>query len=538
MSTLGGGLCLMNREQGTFTRFPPFAGPGGSGRLQRGDPCERDAGGTLWLGTDNHGLNRYHPRTRTFSYLRHDPHNPASLSSDRVQVLFTDSRGRFWVGTADGGLNLMNADQRTFQHFTTRNGLPSNVINSMVEDQAGYLWVSTSHSLARFDVRRRTFRNFDQADGLQSNEFNINSALRARSGKLYFGGINGFNVFRPEALTRNPTVPPVVLTGVQVFARSVGPGRPAGLLRRHVTEADTLTLSYKESVVTFQFAALNFLDPQKNRYAYRLEGFDEAWRHVGTRREATYTNLDPGRYVFRVRAANNDGVWNRRGATLTVIVTPPWWKTRWFKSVAALMILGSVVGLYQLRANRLRKKLRLEKLLALRLKETELREARFRHEKALMELNKVRLEREILHKNSELATSVMSAVQQNETLLTIKEKIKEAIAVEDAQQQRQQMRRITRLIEREVKPDQQWEHFEELFNQLHENFMQRLKETYPQLTGRDLKLCAYLRMNLDSKEAAPLMGISVRGMEDLRYRVRKKMGLDTTINLAEFILLI
>ena len=408
----------------------------------------------------------------------------------------------------------------------------------MLEDRAGHLWVSTNQGLARFDPARRTGKCFNRADGLQSNEFNINSALRARSGELYFGGINGFNVFSPTVLLSNPNMGPVVLTDVQVFNTSLRPGPPGSPLEQQISEANTLTLPPKATAVTFEFAALNFIDPSKSQYAYQLVGFDETWRYSGTRREATYTNLDPGRYVFRVKAANNDGAWSRQPTTLTLIITPPWWKTFWFRALATLLVLGGVVAAYTLRTNALRKQLRLEKLVELRTKEAELREERLRHDKALVELSRTQLEAEVQHKNSELATSVMSMVHQNETLLSIRDHVQEALEEADAAQQRRKMQRVVRMLEKNTDSSRHWQHFEALFNQLHENFMQRLKDLHPQLTSRDLKLCAYLRMNLDSKEIASLMGLSVRGAEDLRYRVRKKMQLDTTTNLAEFILLL
>jgi two-component system sensor histidine kinase ChiS len=538
VSTLGGGLCRMDlAHPGVFTRFQPRTGPGALGDYNV-VTLREDATGRLWVGTEDQGLDLYQPQSGTFRHVQHDPHNPQSLSSNRIQVLFRDSHHRLWVGTADAGLNLLNEQTLTFEHFTTADGLASNVINAVLEDAAGYLWVSTNKGLSRFDPRQRTCKNFDRADGLQSNEFNINSALRARGGNLYFGGINGFNVFSSTVQLSNPNVPRVVLTDVQVFNTSLRPGGPGSPLRQQVSEAQTLTLPARASAITLQFAALNFIDPHKNQYAYQLQGFDEAWRYVGTRREATYTNLDPGRYVFQVKAANNDGVWSRHTTALTVIILPPWWKTAWFRALVLVFAGGSIVAFYLLRTNSLRKKMRLEKLQELRTKEAELREARLQHEKALVELSKEQLENQVQHKNSELASSVMSMVHQNETLLSIRDSVKEAIDDADAGQQRHKMQRVMRLIDKHLVPNQHWEHFEELFNQLHENFMQRLKDQYPQLTSRDLKLCAYLRMNLDSKEIASLMGLSVRGAEDLRYRVRKKMQLDTTTNLAEFILLL
>jgi len=537
VSTLGSGVSRLDRATGTFTRFRPLAGPGSLNDYNVVTMLE-DASGQLWLGTEDNGLDLYHPESNSFSYLRHAAGQSNSLSSNRVQVLFNDSRGQLWVGTADAGLNLLDARTRTFQHFTTAQGLPSNVINAIVEDQAGYLWLSTNKGLARFDPRRLTVKNFDREDGLQSNEFNINSVARGRDGHLYFGGINGLNVFSPTVLLQNPHVPPVVLTDVQVLNTSLRPGAAGSPLGQQISETRTLTLPAQAAAITFQFAALNYLDPHKSQYAYQLVGFDETWRYCNTRREATYTNLDPGRYVFQVKAANNDGVWNTQATALTLIITPPWWKTAWFRTLAGLALGSGIVAFYLLRTRALRQRLRLEKLQELRTKEAELREARLTHEKTLVELSKTQLETEVQHKNSELASSVMSMVHQNETLLSIRDSVREALDDADAQQQRRKMQRVVRLIDKNLEPTQHWEHFEALFNQLHHNFMQRLKEQYPQLTSRDLKLCAYLRMNLDSKEIASLMGLSVRGAEDLRYRVRKKMQLDTATNLAEFILLL
>ena len=538
VSTLGGGLCRMSLDrEGEFTRFQPRTGPGALGDYNVVTMRE-DQAGNFWVGTEDQGLNLYQPRSGTFRAVRHNAYQPNSLSSNRIQVIFEDSRRQLWVGTADGGLNLRNPRTGGFRHFTTADGLPSNVINALLEDRAGHLWLSTNQGLTRFDPARRVGKSFTRTDGLQSNEFNVNAALRARGGELYFGGINGFNVFSPTVLLSNPHVVPVVITDVQVFNASLRPGPPGSPLEQHISEAKTLTLPYKASAVTFQFAALNYIDPQKSQYAYQLVGFDDAWRYVGTRREATYTNLDPGRYEFQVKAANNDGVWSRQPTVLTLIITPPWWKTAWFRVLATLLVGGGAVGFYVLRTNILRKQLRREKLVELRTKEAQLREERLQHEKALVELSRAQLETEILHKNSELATSVMGMVQQNETLLSIRDRVREALEEADATQQRRKMQRVVRLIDKSTDSSQHWQHFEELFNQLHENFMQRLKELHPQLTSRDLKLCAYLRMNLDSKEIAALMGLSVRGAEDLRYRVRKKMQLDTTTNLAEFILLL
>jgi DNA-binding CsgD family transcriptional regulator len=313
-------------------------------------------------------------------------------------------------------------------------------------------------------------------------------------------------------------------------------GGADAILEKEITETETINLSYRESVISFRFAALNYISPDKNSYAYMMEGFENDWNYVGTKREVTYTNLDPGTYTFRVKASNNDGVWNNEGISVKMIITPPWWETVWFESFLVVFIVSAVVLIYKVRTYNIRKTMRLEKERELKVKEAEIREERLLHEKHVVELSKSKLESEVHFKNSELASSVMNVVKQNETLLKIREDISQTLKSDTAENQQKNLKRIIKLIDLEVKPDQNWNQFEQLFNQIHENFLQRLKERYPELTNRDLKLCAYLRMNLNSKEIAPLLSLSVRGVEDLRYRVRKKMDLDTEVNLSEFIL--
>lgn len=532
LSTLGNGLCIYNRDTKTFRHFQPFAGYGSLGDYNVVDMLT-DTEDNLWIGTEDHGINLYDYKTGTFNYIRHDPRNENSLSSDHAWSLFEDSNRRVWVGTNEG-LNLYHKENNTFEHFTTAAGLPGNIVNNIIEDLQGNLWITTDRGLTKFNYEKKQFKNYDISDGLQGKDFNGNSAMRSRNGDLFFGGIEGFNVFTPTKLKENPHAPPVVITDFQIFNKPVKIG-PNEILKQHVTESDEVVVSYKESVVSFKFAALNYNSPEKNQYAYRMKGFDKDW-NFSNKREVTYTNLDPGIYTFTVKAANNDNVWNETGTSLTFIVTPPWWETTWFKTMMAITLvsLGSVI--YKVRTRNIRKTMRAEKQRELEIKEAQMREERLEHEKAVIELSKSKLESEIQSKNSELATTVMSAVKQNETLLKIKDDIGTALKQPNNDDLQKQLKRVIRVIDQELKPDEAWDQFELLFNQIHENFLQKLKERYPELTSRDLKLCAYLRMNLNSKEIAPLLSLSVRGVEDLRYRVRKKMGLDTSVNLAEFIL--
>ncbi len=535
LSTLGNGIHIYNRTTETFRHLQPYSHNNALNDYNVISFLE-DSQGEFWVLTEDQGINIFNYDTGLFSYLRHNPDDSTSLSSDHAWVIFETRKKEIWIGTSGGGLNRFNRKTRTFDHFTVKDGLPSNVITNIIEDKLGNLWITTPKGLTRIDINTMTCKNFNSKDGLQSNDFNLNAAMVSDAGELYFGGLQGFNVFDPNEIRNNPFMPDVVITGFQIFNKPVQPGDANGILQTQITEASRIVISHRESVISFRFAALNFTSPEKNQFAYRLEGFEQDWNEAGERREVTYTNLDPGKYTFRVKASNNDGLWNNDGASLQLIVTPPWWQKPWFKVLLSTFIIFSIAGVMRLRTRTIREKLQHEKEHALTLKESQMREERLQHEKAMIELSKSKLENEVSFKNSELASTVMSVVRQNETLLKIREDIDHAIRGEDKDALVRHLKKIVKTIGNEVKPDQNWNQFELLFNQIHENFLQRLKERFPDLTSRDLKLCAYLRMNLNSKEIAPLLSLSIRGVEDLRYRVRKKMGLDTTVNLTEFIL--
>lgn len=311
----------------------------------------QDGAGELWVGTYG-GLNRFDRESGRFESFRHDPLDDRSLGNDRVLCLLEDGAGRLWVGTYGGGLNHFDHENRRFTRYTTEDGLPNNTVYGILEDGSGHLWLSTNKGLCRFDPESGATRVFERADGLQGNEFNGGAYLKTRGGELYFGGINGITRFRPEALFRNTHVPPVVLTAFRKYDRVVDFGRSPATL-------DAIELAHDDDFFSFEFAALDFANPGKNRYAYKLEGFDREWIPCGTRRSATYTNLDGGDYVFRVRACNNDGVWNEDGLAIAVTIVPPFWETWWFRLAVALAVALQVFALYRYRMRRVEAQQRL-----------------------------------------------------------------------------------------------------------------------------------------------------------------------------------
>jgi signal transduction histidine kinase/ligand-binding sensor domain-containing protein len=308
-----------------------------------------DRSGTLWIGTIGGGLNKFNPHTASFTAYRHDPQNPQSLSSDRITFLHEDRKGRFWVATQGGGLDEFDRASGTFRHFTERDGLPSNAIGGVLEDDKGNLWLSTIRGVTKFMPDARTCRNYEASDGLNNANFYIGSAHKTRDGLMLFGAADGLTAFYPDSVRDDPYIPPVVLTAFKKFNKNV-------VLDTAITLLKTLQLSYNDAVITFEFAALSFAGTEHNRYQYTLEGFDTQWIDGGTKREATYTNLDAGTYTFRVRGSNHDGVWNMEGVALTLIITPPWWETWWFRALAMLCSTTLALVAYKLRTRRIKRR--------------------------------------------------------------------------------------------------------------------------------------------------------------------------------------
>lgn len=305
-----------------------------------------DRKGNFWLGTAAGGLSLFNRDKKDFKHFRNNPSNANSISNNRVLSILETRSGDLWIGTALGLNKIItpkrDGEEYSFKQFYQTDGLPNDVIYGMLEDDSGNLWVSTNNGLCKISFPSGNFvvRKFDITDGLQDNEFDQNSFCKGPDGKMYFGGINGVNIFHPDSVKNNPYIPPIFITDFKIFNESVPVAHSFGtnhsdiykgslILKKSISETDTILLSYTDDVISIEFAALNYTVPEKNQYAYLLEGFDKEWINSGTRRFVTYTNLDAGEYIFRVRASNNDDVWNNEGTSLTIIVSPPPWQTWW-----------------------------------------------------------------------------------------------------------------------------------------------------------------------------------------------------------------
>ncbi len=351
-----GGLDRLDRSSNRFEHFRHDPADPGSLSDDRVYTLFEDRAGTLWVGTWGGGLDRFDPASNRFDHFRHEPDNTASLGDNFIMSIREDASGVLWVGTRGGGLCRMDPGRKTFKTYGIGEGLPNNVIYAILCDGAGNLWMSHNRGLSRFTPKSGAVKTYGVSDGLQSLEFNANACFKTRSGEMFFGGINGSNAFVPDAIKTNTILPQIVISGLQVFNKPVpiGPD-PEGrtILDRSIVEADTIRLSYKDHVVTFEFAALHFAAPDKNEYAYRLEELETNWNQAGNRRFATYANLPSGRYVFHVIGSNNDGLWNERGASLAVWISPPFWKRRLVQGLALAIVLGALAAAVRTRTRRL-----------------------------------------------------------------------------------------------------------------------------------------------------------------------------------------
>jgi signal transduction histidine kinase len=308
-----------------------------------------DRVGNFWLGTWGAGISVLDPRTSISRILQHDPRDPSSLNDNTILAFHASPSGDMWVGTLGGGLDEFNSATGKILHHTEADGLPNNIVSGILEDGTGRLWLSTNKGISCFDPAGGTYRNYDVSDGVQSAEFNQGAYYKGRTGRMYFGGINGLNVFVPENIVVDSSAPPVRITCFKVLDQMMDRPRDAGA--QH-----TMVLSHDQSSFSFEFAFLDFVTPEKSRYRYMLEGFDKEWIQAGTRRYASYTNLGGGSYIFRVQAKTSDGVWNTRGDSVALRVLPPYWETMWFKAVAVCTLCAIGFSLAHIRMSRLQRK--------------------------------------------------------------------------------------------------------------------------------------------------------------------------------------
>ena len=404
IGTWGDGLSILNPKTGIFKNL-------------KNDPKDiKSIGGNsiyylfhtsdkrTWISIFNNGLDCYDPKTNAFIHYHFNANDPQSVSSDRIYSMLEDNTGRLWIGTSDGGLDLYNKETNTFTHFlhdeksnsisnngvtdifqdskkrlwlatlsgldlfdpvkkhfttfTKADGLPSDIIYAIQEDNNGKLWITTNGGITKFDTEKKSFTNFSTEDGLQSDEFKPHSELKDHTGKLYFGGINGFNSFYPDRILKPTGFAPLVITSFQLFNKPLSIAKNAddpSPLKTEISDTRQITFSHKQSVFSFEFASLDYVSADKKQYAYFLDGFDTEWNYIGSHHSASYTNLSPGAYRVLLKYRNSAGIWSPVTSPLTIIVIPPFWLTWWFELLAVILIIGSIYGLFKYRVRVIQK---------------------------------------------------------------------------------------------------------------------------------------------------------------------------------------
>jgi two-component sensor histidine kinase/ligand-binding sensor domain-containing protein len=323
----------------------------------------KDVYGNIWIGTFQEGLNKFNREKEIFIQYKHDPNIPNSLSDNRIMTIYEDLSNTLWIGTRGGGLNRFNKEKETFTSYTTKNGLPTNRIVSILEDDSSNLWLGTRQGLSKFNVRTETFTNYDEEDGLMNRAFNDGSCWKTKNGKMLFGGANGCTIFHPDSIKNSKFKPPIVLTECKIYNKEIK-------CEKDISRLDQINLTYKQNFISFEFASLDYSVPGKNQYAYMMEGLDKDWIYCGTRRHASYTNLHPGKYIYKVIGSNSDGIWNKEGISIKLNITPPFWNTPWFYLLCICTGIGFILSLIYIRTNNIENQRKeLEKVVNIRTNE-------------------------------------------------------------------------------------------------------------------------------------------------------------------------
>lgn len=328
------GLSKLNPSTNRFRNFKALRGTSDPGMFSGIYDIFQDGEGVLWFASLD-GMTRYHPETDSFSNIQIKSRDKNRIVSNKLFSFYEDKDGILWIGTRGGGLVRFDREQNDFKIYTMQDGLPNNVVYGALEDDNGILWISTNWGLSKFNREDEAFINYDAQDGLQGNEFNGNALLKSSSGKLFFGGMNGFNSFYPDEIKINKNIPKVEITGFTIFNEAVP---------YEVLQIDTIYLSHDDNFFSFEFASLDYTNPSKNKYRFMLEGVNNNWRETDADHpSAEYTKVAPGTYTFKVQGSNNDGYWNEEGHQITIVISPPWWRS-WFFRVPLIIIIITVVS--------------------------------------------------------------------------------------------------------------------------------------------------------------------------------------------------
>lgn len=511
IGTFGGGLFQISASRDTVLNFEPdYSGKNAISHNMVSSIVE-DSRGRIWIGT-LYGLNLLDEKSMRFVHFTKE--NTPSLHENLIRTMFVDSKQRFWVGTEYSGL-LLKDSLNQFYAFDSEDGLIDNSVGGIIEDTQGSLWVATLTGISRLDELSQTFHSYNHHQGVSVTGFNWNSCTSDSEGQLYFGGIDGLCWFDPTEFLERESFPELYFTDLKIFDQQAKVGDKINdqvILTKELYALDEITLTYKESMFAIGFTALEYFAPHRIKFAYQLEGFSDRWTEVVSR-SATFTNLAGGSYYLKLRSTNSDGKWNDRVISLKIRIIPPFYEEWWFKLILVTLVVLISTYFY---------KDHLRKVRSSMIHQAALREKEFinqRHEEL----------------KSEMASNTMLLAHKNESLIGIKNQLRE---LKNAGQESNKkiIGKIRSIVDNEINLDHHWDQFEYNFDQVYLTLLKRLKESYPDLTRNNLKLCAYIRLNISSKEIANLLNITPSAVEKARNRLRKKLNLSPAMDLYEFLM--
>ena len=516
LGLLGNGVDLYYPKTNVFKNVGPYSNE----LIKVGHPnvmaLLEDADGDIWFGTEGDGIYIYDKQAGKM--LRLDTQPKSTVCREGViKDFYQDGNGEIWIATEGSGLFKYNKADKSLKQFTTEDGLPGMITMGIQEDRTGNIWVSTYDGLARYDKKNNVFTAFYSYDGLTSNEFNAEAFIKLNNGYFILGSVAGIDVFDPVSISFNQNIPPLFFTKLTILNQEITPNQTSGkkrYLEEDILYTKELTLNYSDKIFAIEFVALNYTQPQKCQYKYMLEGFDNDWIFTSpNRRFATYSNLHEGFYTFKVQASNNDGRWGNNQIELKIRVLPPFWKTSWFIALALVLVLGILFAAYRYRVNLLKN--------------------RFLQEKASKEKQIIELEKQNVEKELEKLTYY--SVYRKRILVNYKIRL-QSLSLKAKESVKRGLEVVIGEIDKELTDDKDWKYLEPRLDNLYNDFITKLRERHPDLTLSEIKIASYVRMNLTSKDISEFMNKTIRAVENDRYRLRKKLKLDSNESLQTYLL--
>jgi len=486
----------------------------------------QDSYNRIWIGTLD-GLTKVEKNidgSYRITNFVHNENDSTTIASNLVLSIFEDANRNIWLGT-NSGLNKYISTKNYFVQYRQFNAFE---INAISEDKNLRLWLGTNKGLVRFVPESGQWRLFNKKDGMLLNGFSNNAVLNIADTLLIFGGVGGILAFHPLLLKENTFPPKIVATHIKIHSQKILWTDTAKTLFMNITGLKRIDLKPYQNTFTLEFTALNFTYPDQNQYAVKIKEIDQDWYYIGNQNFITYTGLKPGTYHFMVKGSNNDGVWSTTDYDLLLVVHPYFWQTWWFRIMVVVLIIGYLGYLIYRRIRNVEEKLEL--------KTNIIKMERWKQEQNQLLNTKASLDQELEEKNKELSQISMQVVKMNEKLLTIHDQITDLLQKSPNRDFQRMLLQLQESIEEDLNQKENWKLFETGINLNYDNFIQRFWEKYPSLTHKDIKFCAYIRMNLSNKEIANLLNITLRSVESIRYRIRRKIGLPGDQNLNEFIM--